>query len=222
MTSRRCICSVSYVIYCNKFTWWACNLGIQTDIFGFKTKRYLWFEKYLIVLLKSFFGLLFLSVLACVCWQFFVFHVFLSPSTKWRRHLPYVYNPVGFPSSKPAISPNYYYFFTAEGTFHTLHYRSSTIHVSPSPFHCVQHPLPFPITQRWLTLPDTIAGPWHGFLRHFVNAISFRKPACEERYKHVSTVWVGATSQGVRCHAFQGQALNAMECSILSLLAPSQ
>lgn len=111
----------------------------------------------------------------CVYRQPFPFHVFLSPSTKWRRRLPYAYNPAGFPSSKPAINANCYYFFTAEGTFRTLHYRSSTIHISPSPFHCVQHLLPFQITQRWLTPPDTVAVPWHGFLRYFVNATSFGK-----------------------------------------------
>jgi len=55
-----------------------------------------------------------------------------------------------------------------------------------------------------------------------VNAISFRKPVSEERYKHALPVWVDATSESVWCCAFQGQALDDVECSVLLyLLAPS-
>lgn len=83
-------------------------------------------------------------------------------------------------------------------------------------------PLPFQITQRWLTPPGTIAVPWHGFLRYFVNAVSFREPVSEERHKHASPVWVDVTSEGGWCCVFQGQALDDMECSVLlCLLAPS-
>lgn len=133
----------------------------------------------------------------------------------------HVYNPVGFPSSEPTINPNYCYFFLAEGTFHTLHGASSTTHISPSPFHCVQRPLPFQIMQRWLTPPDTAAVPWHGFLRYFVNATSFRKLVKEERSKAASPVWVEGGSEGKWCCVFQGQALSDVECSALPhLLAP--
>lgn len=94
---------------------------------------------------------------------------------------------MGFPSSKPAINPNHCYFFIAEGTFRTLHGGSSTTHISPSPFRCVQHPLPFQSPHRDdLTPPDTAAAPWHGFLRYFVSATSFRKPEREESSKPAS------------------------------------
>lgn len=168
------------------------------------------------------FFLLFLSILVCTCWHLFLFHVFFSPRTKWGKALPYLYNPVGFPSSKPAINPKHCYFFVAEGTFHTLHGGSSTT-LSPSPFHCVQHALPFQSTQRWLTPPDTAAVPCHGFLRDFVSATSFRKgrrssSLRQESSKPASPVWVHGAWRACGAACFKAKHSEMMMPQVLNFI----
>lgn len=90
---------------------------------------------------KFLFFLLLLSLLVCVCWQLFLFHVFLPPCTKWEKSILYVYNPVGFPSSKPAINPNHCYFFLQKALF------------TPCVVEAAQH-IPFSLSAASPALPE--------------------------------------------------------------------
>lgn len=145
-------------------------------------------------------------------------HVFLSPCTTWGKGLHYVYNSVGFPSSKPAINPNHCYFFIAGGTFHTLHGGSSATHLT----------VPFPLCAASRALPEHTeminttshsSSSLTGLPQVFSECHKLQEP-CKGGELQACPSWVGPWACRV-CGAVWGQALSDVECSALPLpLAP--